>query len=177
MKIVGISGKAGTGKDFISQNFFTANGFVQFSFAWHFKVWLISTERATYEEVFVTKPEHVRTTLQDEGTKFGREVYGENIWVNTAFTWMKILSENSGITKFVIPDVRFVNEADFIKNIGGKVIRIHAPQRAENNKLTPEHRLHKSEVDLDNYTGFNLVLENDYGRSLIDHAKALEKFL
>jgi hypothetical protein len=160
-EVVGLSGKAGSGKDYISQNFLIPLGYKQFSFAWHFKVWLIGKGEATHEEVFFTKPPHVRKLLQEEGTERGRNVYGENVWCNTAAEWMRVLAENCGLTKFVIPDVRFPNEVEFIQSIGGKVYRIVAPERSANNNLTEEARRHISETALDDFTGFNGYIFND----------------
>jgi hypothetical protein len=160
-EVVGISGKAGSGKDYISQNFLIPLGYKQFSFAWHFKVWLIGKGEATHEEVFFTKPPHVRKLLQEEGTERGRNVYGENVWCNTAGEWMRVLAENCGITKFVIPDVRFPNEVEFIQSVGGKVYRVIAPTRSANNNLNEEARRHISETALDEFSGFDGFIMND----------------
>lgn len=160
-EVVGISGKAGSGKDYISQNFLIPLGYKQFSFAWHFKVWLIGKGEATHEEVFFTKPPHVRKLLQEEGTERGRNVYGENVWCNTAGEWMRVLAENCGINKFVIPDVRFPNEVEFIQSVGGKVCRVIAPARSANNNLTEEARRHISETALDEFNGFDGFILND----------------
>ena len=163
MEIIAISGKAGTGKDYISQHYLIPKGYVQFSFAWHFKVWMVATGEATYEEVFVTKPEHIRKKLQLRGTEEGRDVHGLNIWCQTALTWMRVLSENSGLKKFVIPDVRFENELRFVQENGGRVFRIHAPLRANNSSLTKEARQHISETALDHLTStdFDGIIQND----------------
>ena len=58
-----------------------------------------------------------RMILQMIGTEFGRDMLGENIWIES----LKKRSENKNI---VISDVRFVNEAENIKNSGGVLIRI-----------------------------------------------------
>jgi hypothetical protein len=147
--VIGISGKAGSGKDYITQKFLIPRGFCQFSFAWHFKIWLVGTKRCTHEEVFVTKPPHVRKLMQEEGTERGRNVYGETVWVDTMFAWMRVLNENSGITNFVVPDVRFPNEALAIQERGGKVIRMVAPKRVAASPLSEEARNHVSELALD----------------------------
>lgn len=58
-----------------------------------------------------------RMILQMIGTEFGRDMLGENIWIES----LKKRSENKNV---VISDVRFVNEAEDIKNSGGVLIRI-----------------------------------------------------
>lgn len=161
IKVIGISGKSGTGKDHITQNFIRPHGFYQWSLAWHFKVGIVGKGLATHDEVFYTKPPHIRKELQLEGTERGRMVYGENLWCDTAREWMVLLKEQWGIDKFVIADVRFPNEVEFVQNMGGKVARIVAPKRAESNSLSTEARLHVSETALDDFTGFDHIINND----------------
>lgn len=162
IQVIGVSGKAGTGKDFIAQNILRPIGYYQFSLAWHFKVWTVGKGTGTHEEVFVTKPPHVRKELQLEGTERGRHAYGDDVWCNTTAEWLNVLHEHWGINKFVIPDVRFPNEVRFIQNtFGGKVLGIHAPTRAESSSLTPEARLHESETALDDFVGFDAIINNE----------------
>lgn len=161
-KVWGISGKAETGKDYIYNNFFKKIGFYNFSLAWHLKINVVGKGLATHEEVFVTKPPHVRKILQEEGTERGRLVYGENLWTSISMEWMTLLNESWGVNNFFVPDVRFHNEAEFIKSNGGVLLRVHAPQRANNSKLNEEARKHPSEIDLDNYEGFDYIINNDY---------------
>jgi hypothetical protein len=160
-EVIGISGKARCGKDYISTNFLFPLGYKSFSLAWHFKVWLVAKGEATYEEVFFTKPPHVRKLLQEEGTERGRVPFGENIWCDTAATWMRVMSEHMGINKFVIPDVRFPNEVEMVQRLGGKVMRITAPEREKKSDLTWEARQHISETALDNFLGFDGIVYND----------------
>lgn len=149
--IVGLSGKIGSGKDHIARQYFKPHGYYNFSLAWHFKVWLAGKGEATYEEVFHTKPPHVRDLLQKEGTERGRMVYGNDVWVNTMVNWMELLSDSWGINKFIVPDVRFKNEVAAIQSRGGRVIRIIAPEREKIANPTEEARNHISEIDLDDY--------------------------
>lgn len=163
-KVLGLSGKAGTGKDYIAKNIITPKfGYLPISLSWHFKNWIVGKQEASYEEVFFTKPPRVRDLLQKEGTERGRNVYGNDIWLNTAFSWMRTISENWGISKFVITDVRFENEVKYVQNYGGKVLRIQAPIREQNNRLTDEARKHISETALDTvpYEFFDGYIHND----------------
>jgi hypothetical protein len=58
-----------------------------------------------------------RMILQMIGTEFGRNMLGEDVWIES----LKKRSENKNI---VISDVRFINEAENIKKSGGILIRI-----------------------------------------------------
>ena len=162
-KVIGLSGHAGTGKDYIGTNYLKPLGFHQFSLAWHFKIGLVGKGIATYEEVFTTKPPHVRKALQEEGTEKGRMVFGDDIWCNTVYSWFRLLDESWGINKFYIPDVRFPNEVDFIKKMNGHVFRIVAPEREAKSGLTEAARQHISETALDHYNheDFDGIINND----------------
>lgn len=161
IQVIGLSGHAGSGKDYIAKNILDPMGYKQFSLAWHFKVGLVGEGKATHDETFVTKPNHVRHMLQQKGTEEGRNMYGDDVWLRHATEWMTILSKMWGINKFVIADVRFPNEVEYIRNMGGKVYRIIAPQRELWSPLTLEQRQHLSETALDSYVDFDGYFFND----------------
>jgi hypothetical protein len=167
IKVIGLSGKAGSGKDYIASSIITKHyGYVPFSLAWHIKTSLVGKGAASYQEVFQTKPAKIRHLLQHEGTESGRDIYGYDIWLNTAYSWMQLIYEQWGINRFVIPDVRFPNEVEYIKRMGGKVFRIIAPKRVTGSPLTMEARLHPSETALDEYPldNYDGIIENDVGQ-------------
>ena len=161
--VIGLSASAGTGKDYVGK-LIKQHGFYNISLAWHFKIQCISHGDATYEEVFETKPPRVRRLLQIMGTEQGREVWGEDIWVNTMFAWMTLYHKDWGIDKFVIPDVRFPNELRAIQRLGGKVYRVTGDRLGD---LTEEAWSHPSEQsltdDMDLYDGF---INNNQGSNL-----------
>ena len=160
-KLVGLSGKAGCGKDYLGSNYLRLQGYMPFSLAWHFKIWVAGKSEASYEDVFFNKPPEVRKLLQLEGTERGRNVYGENVWCNVAAYWLRLLNESWGTTNFYIPDVRFPNEVEFVQKLGGKVYRIIAPAREKNSGLTEQARQHISETALDSYIGFDGIIYNN----------------
>jgi phosphomevalonate kinase len=169
--IYGFSGKMGTGKNYICENMFlpiikheTGKDVLQLAFADQIKVNVMTKYNLTKEDVCDKKSADVRHLLQKEGTEEGRDKLGTNIWVNYLDKWID-LHRSRGIEHFLITDVRFINEVEYIKSKGGRVIRIEAEERnrerleRENNG---EHiRQHRSETELDTYTDFDLVLNND----------------
>ena len=161
--IIGLSGKLGSGKDFIAREYFKSHGYHRFSLADHFKISLIGRGDATYDEVFKTKPPHIRDLLQKEGTERGRMVFGEDVWVFTMQAWMELLEDTWGINKFIVPDCRFKNEVLAIQKGGGRVIRIIAPLREEAAHPSEEARNHISETDLDDFPleSYDGLLFND----------------
>lgn len=113
--------------------------------------WLV--ERYGWERCKDTFPE-VRALLQRVGTDAGRDVLGENIWVDATLGDLP----DSTHTPVVITDVRFANEARAIQQRGGIVIRISrsgvGPAR---NALG---QIHVSETALDGFN-FDHYVGND----------------
>lgn len=95
----------------------------------------------------------IRDFLQKLGTDAIRNGLHENAWVNALVANAKReLSENPN--KWVIvTDVRFPNEAEAIRNMGGAVVRIVRPG------VSPVNA-HISETALDDYD-FDLYVQND----------------
>lgn len=60
----------------------------------------------------------VRELLQRMGTEVGRELYGENFWVE------KVMQQMKPDREYVITDARFPNEVQAIHDLGGRVYRI-----------------------------------------------------
>jgi hypothetical protein len=89
----------------------------------------------------------MRQLMQRLGTECGRELFGENFWVDSALNNL----EPEGF--YAVADCRFVNEADAIRERGGKVIRIARPGVGPANS-------HPSETSLDDYD-FDAVVNND----------------
>lgn len=94
-------------------------------------------------EIAKTLPD-VRRLLQRLGTDAGRDVLGEDTWINAIF--------RHSPARLVIPDVRFVNEKAAIERRGGVVIRIERPKCGPINN-------HASETALDAEV-FHAVITN-----------------
>ena len=89
----------------------------------------------------------VRQFLQHLGTEGGREILGENVWVDAA------LRRARPGGKYVVTDVRYPNEADAIKALGGRVLRIERPGYGPANG-------HVSETAMDEHD-FDGLIRND----------------
>lgn len=174
--VVGLIGESGTGKNFVAEKVLTQYGFFPWAFAWPLKMQVIGRGQAHYWDVMHTKPTEVRTLLQIEGTEHGREVYGKELWVNTTLAWLEVLSDSWGVQNFVITDVRFENEAQLIRDLGGKVYRIQAPDRQQENQLTDEQRKHASEVELTQIVPDGVII-NDKNASIDDLHKQVVDLL
>lgn len=91
-----------------------------------------------------------RLLLQRLGTDAARYVHPD-IWVNALFSKFKKKS------RWIITDVRFDNEVRAIQERGGIVIRVNR----DKSKDSTEQSNHISETALDNYEGFDVILNNN----------------
>ena len=186
MEVIGLLGYQGVGKNFIAENvldeILPKKNTLIMAFADHFKIDCICKHNVDYDKIFVNKDLESRKLLQKVGTEEGRDVYGENIWVKTLETWMKVYHDR-GIKRFIISDVRFQNEVDWIKSIGGKVIKINADDRRKkklleevdnNAERIKEIVNHRTEKGLDNVTNYDFEVDNSIG---IDIKLELSKLL
>ncbi len=173
VEIFGLSGKLGSGKNFIAEEVFMKMmepvPTVLISFADQIKINGIVQHNLDRYKCFVEKDEHTRKTMQRVGTEEGRNVYGHDIWLRYTLEWM-LVHASRGIKRIIIPDVRFHNEFDFIKDLGGTMIRINAPKRnaaalereaAKGSGTAAQIASHQSEVELDSGREFDYVLDND----------------
>lgn len=168
--LIGLSGKMGVGKDYIAQNIILPYleqrniKTLIIAFADQIKVNTSVKNNISLSKMYDTKNEDIRRLLQKEGTENGRDKYGDNIWINYVDKWTDIYSKR-GIQAFIIMDVRFKNEAEYIKSKNGLLIRIEAPlrnkERITNEKNSLEIQKHISEIDLDDYK-FDNIINNDY---------------
>ena len=162
--IIGLSGYAGSGKDTVADYLVNDKGFVRVAFADAIKEALrrlnpiLENGFTLNENVLkygweVTKAKsETRRLMQVFGTEVGRNMFGSAFWVD--FVFFKTIRNYPEDTNFVIPDVRFPNEADIIRERGGKVWRI------ERENIAPINS-HSSETALDDYD-FDLVLRNNH---------------
>ena len=92
-----------------------------------------------------------REFLQLLGTEACRNVIHPDIWVNALFANYDTSSNYD--SNWIITDVRFENECQAIKDRGGIIIRINRDSDVVDD--------HTSETALDNYDGFDFVVDNN----------------
>jgi len=153
--VIGIAGYARSGKDTIADYLVDEHNYIKVSFSTPMKEAMYRLNpRITVNEVQNTalrvgidvygweglkeRSPDIRGLLQRFGTEVGREMFGEDFWVNYA------LDSIPDGGKAVIADVRYPNEANAIRALGGKVYRV------ERNGVGPANS-HASESALDGY--------------------------
>ncbi|ARR74996.1 hypothetical protein SAGO17_0077 [Mimivirus AB-566-O17] len=173
--IIGISGKLGTGKSYYSQfikeyiqQHYPNESIIEIAFADQIKINTIVKHNVPRNDVYITKTHASRHLLQIEGTEKGRLVHGPDIWIKYIQEWIYLLQQR-GFKHFLISDVRFDNEAQFIKSQPHNLlVRLEAPVRNKQRldlEYTPEQqetiKNHASECNLDCYNDFDKVLLNN----------------
>lgn len=151
MILVGLSGGAGVGKTHLFNHYLKPWGYYDAPLADELKIRAVARGVASYEDAFYHKPPAVRKWLQEEGTERGRDLYGEDIWCQTLLARLRRVSSHWGLQRFVVSDVRFPNEVNFILSNGGIVLRVVAPERYAKNGMSDEARAHRSERALDDF--------------------------
>lgn len=161
--VIGLTGYAGSGKDFTARVLIEKYGFERIAFAdgikdvlyelnpyvatnEHFLTPLAQIVDAEGWDVAKQKPD-VRQMLQRLGVA-ARTYIGANIWVDAVFNKMETGK------KYVITDVRFPNEAEAIMKKDGDIWRIVRPGVGAINDHISEHAL-------DGHPSIDLTLVND----------------
>ena len=178
--IIGISGKKGHGKDTLGKILSDEYNFKKESFARPIKesarrVFGFSQSqlhgelKETIDPFWEFTP---RWAMQQIGTDLFRDGIDKNVWAKSLIRRVR----QSPRDKIVITDVRFPNEVDTIKEVGGYVIRVVRP---EYTKINPYIRrlcwwfpklsdyfgsqYHMSEIALDWYTEWDKRVINKEG--------------
>ena len=167
--VIGVSGKIGSGKDTFADFFIEhvaeeyGHQFENKKFAYNLKKIVSILAGVPMDDVFSREgklkylPEW-GMTIGEMQQKIGTEAIRNNIhndaWVLSLFG---IYKEDKDF--WIVTDVRFKNEAKIIKEKGGIVIRLNGDP---NNSKTGDDRnmTHQSEIDLDDYQGFDYVYDN-----------------
>lgn len=138
-RIIGITGYAQHGKDTIAAVLSRELGYSRVALADKMKELLLrlnpivdQVHGSTLAEVVnvegweaAKQNLEVRRLLQVFGTEVGREGLGEDVWIGALANGTKGFYGNE--RKIVIPDIRFTNEADFIRRCHGEIWGVVRP--------------------------------------------------
>ncbi len=157
--ILGIAGAAGSGKTTVA-NVLAERGWAVVSladpmkricqdvFGWsHDRLWGPSECRNTPDPRWEGLT--ARHALQTLGTEWGRAMHPD-VWVRMA------IREARDHRRTVVPDVRFQNELDAIRDAGGRMLRVERPGMVA---LTGAAAAHASEAGA--LTGVSCTIVND----------------
>lgn len=152
--IIGLTGRAGAGKDY-TYKWLADQGYRVLRFAWADNL-KREVEAVLADNMHLPAlwnkpyPPEVRALLQWWGTDLRRSE-DPQYWINKMKGQLSPFIEggHSEDQAAVITDVRFPNEADAVRDLGGTIIRIWAPTNVRKErlgKLPPEHA---SELSMD----------------------------
>lgn len=180
--LIAVSGKLGTGKDYITENMILpiiSSTVSRMAFADHIKVNVASQAQAqasqapqfTLEQCLLgAKSAELRGRLQTAGTAEGRDIYGPDIWVITLENWIRLRQvRDRGPDVVLVTDCRFENEANWIIKHGGLLVRIESHRRnavalhresGGDPEIMASISTHISETALDNFP-FEYVVHNE----------------
>lgn len=140
-KIIGITGLANTGKDTLADYIIKNNGsYLKTAFAKPIKDMMIDYLGFTYDQCYDQKLKQEKDSFWDLsprevmlliGTQLFREHWRYDFWVKLMEKTIIDHKDNN----YIISDVRFENEAELVKNLGGIVIKVIRP----NNPIKVEH--------------------------------------
>lgn len=144
--IIGLAGRAGAGKDTAAAYLVDHYGFHRFAFADGLRGMLLNLlDHTNIDHTWVTDPKlkempipgigaSYRQLAQTLGTEWARQHFGDDFWLRVADLHLG-LQPHSGMSaplhdRIVISDVRFFNEAKWIRSRGGLVIRVERASQA-----------------------------------------------
>jgi hypothetical protein len=100
------------------------------------------------EDIFAVKPPVIRKLLQGYGTEVRRKD-DPNYWINK---WKEAVQKQLDAGKWVVcDDVRFINEGDAIRDMGGIVVRITRPDITDTGT-------HLSETEMDSISVNHIIV-------------------
>jgi hypothetical protein len=184
--LIGISGKLRSGKDTVADYLVQKYGWVKLGMSDPLNDALIKLDPLIlvpddsvvprgywrYQEIVTILEKHfpgdsytqaktipeVRRLLQMLGTEIGRNMFGENVWVDLAADKIQRLRHEG--KDVIITGIRFPNESLLIERLGGIRVLVERPGLANT-----DFSSHASEVSLD-HDAVDLVIHNS---SDLDH--------
>ena len=130
MKLIGLIGKARSGKDTVAQYLFEQYGFTRLAYADPVKLAAQQIFGLSHNQTWDDKLKEVeipywgmtpRQMFQKLGTDATHPVFGRDVWMKRWFMAYDVLKDTDDI---VVPDVRYDLELQGIRNLGGVLIRI-----------------------------------------------------
>ena len=156
--VIGLGHKARHGKDTAAEHIIrqTKGAARRYSFG----TGLYAVARALFNMTEKDAP-----LLQALGTEVGRR-HDNDRWVRT--TYWQIKDDRPRIA--LLPDVRFPNEAEFVKSLGGILIKVSRFNTDGTPFVTTDRDPnHPSEISLDSFNGWDYVINAPSGR--MDHLR------
>lgn len=130
MKLIGITGKARSGKDTAARHLVMDHDFVRLAFADPLKMAAQEMFGLTAEQTWADELKEIvierwgktpRQIFQLLGTECVKPFFGEDFWVKRLDLNYQVLKDSDNV---VITDVRFDSEASYLRSMGGVIVEI-----------------------------------------------------
>jgi len=124
MKLLGLTGQKQSGKNTVAdilKEQLSPKKVVQLGFADALKQEISAAVGRDVHYIEEHKA-NFRLILQGWGTDFRRQLCGQDYWLKKMFHKIAALPDDTHLC--IITDVRFLNEADLVQQVGGKIWRI-----------------------------------------------------
>lgn len=173
--LIGLAGPARSGKDTAARYLAAQYQLLTYAFAMPLKAALMVMLNLTAEQLDGALKEQTlawlgkspRELLQTLGTEWGRGLVHQELWLRLAAENLANLANQNQdwLAGFVISDVRFDNEAEWIRQRGGVVVHIRRPDAQAVNP-------HASEAGITRHARDMVVINDsdlDYLHAQLDH--------
>ena len=159
--VIGLCGVARSGKNHIANILRDYFGLLPWAYAntLKFQMYGKDTNSWTLEQLFyLEKPVELRQELQIEGTELGRDVYGQQYWIKQTEAFLFLAERDFKARGASVLDIRFPNEATFIKDLGGVVLRIER----EGAGLQGGQATHRSESQIEDIKVDGIIYNHNF---------------
>lgn len=172
MTLLGVAGVKFSGKDTVGDYYVNNHGYIKLHYADPLKDILKTLFKFKDDQLNGNKKEVVderinktpREILQYVGTDLFRNQMekiipeiGKDFWLFVMKNAINEIREKNPEAKIIITDIRYPNESEFIRSLGGEVIKIKSINKTSNNNYSN----HESEQCIDNIP-YDYLIENDY---------------
>lgn len=134
--LIGLAGRARSGKSTAAEHLVRTHLLEHYAFADPLRTGLMEIFNLDPEDFEGDRKEQPldwlgrspRELMQSMGTEWARQMVNPDVWVKIAEQNLNYLQNSlSSVVGFVISDVRFENEAEFIRQRGGTIVHLHRP--------------------------------------------------
>lgn len=161
MILIALHGKARSGKDTFARGLLANHGFVRMAFADPLKSAVAGLFNIPQQTAFSDDKTQVlpawgltlRDVLQRFGTEAMRGTFGDDFWIKR---WHAEYRECIKVSNVIVTDLRFPNEAEMIRSMGGTIVHI----QREDGGLAGSAAQHASEQVLPFEQGDRIVENN-----------------
>ena len=149
MKLIGLTGKARSGKDSIAEILFEHYGFTRIAFADPVKlaaqkIFALSNAQTWNDDMKEVVIPYWDLTPRQMFQKVGdatKAQFGDGVWMKRWYLGYDMLKDSDDI---VVPDCRYDLEASGVRSLGGIIVRVVRPEEG----LDGDVSLHSSESGL-----------------------------